>query len=77
MCVFIKLLGLEYDQGLLALVKELLLLGNIFKALLLRTLELCTVYHNTQVQLIRNSTPNNINGAKHCYKATVYIARVA
>jgi hypothetical protein len=43
------LLGLEYDQGPLAFVKELLLLGNIFKAWLLRTLELRTVYHNTQV----------------------------
>jgi hypothetical protein len=49
MCVFIKLLGLEYDQGSLALVKEMLLLGNVFKALLLRTLELRTIYHNTQV----------------------------
>jgi hypothetical protein len=43
------LLGLKYDQGSLAFVKELLLLGNIFKALLLRTLELRTVYRNTQV----------------------------
>jgi hypothetical protein len=42
MCVFIKLLGLEYDQGPHAFVKELLLLGNIFKARLLRTLELRT-----------------------------------
>jgi hypothetical protein len=33
----------------LAFIKELLLLGNIFKALLLLTLELGTVYHNTQV----------------------------
>jgi hypothetical protein len=39
MCVFIKLLELEYDQGPLAFVEELLLLGNVFKALLLRTLE--------------------------------------
>jgi hypothetical protein len=49
MCVFIKLLGLEYDQGPLAFVNELLLLGNIFKARLLRTLELRTIYRNTQV----------------------------
>jgi hypothetical protein len=44
MCVFIKLLGLEYDQGPLAFIKELLLLENFFKILLLRTLELRTVY---------------------------------
>jgi hypothetical protein len=43
------LLGLEYEQGPLAFVKELLLLGNIFKAWLLRTLGLRTVYRNTQV----------------------------
>jgi hypothetical protein len=43
------LLGLKYDQGPFAFVKELLLLGNIFKAWLLRTLELRTVYRNTQV----------------------------
>jgi hypothetical protein len=49
MCVFIKLLGLKYDQGPLAFIKELLLLGNVFKALLLWTLELRTVYRNTQV----------------------------
>jgi hypothetical protein len=49
MCVFIKLLGLEYDQGPLAFVNELLLVGNVFKAWLLRNLELRTVYHNTQV----------------------------
>jgi hypothetical protein len=49
MCVFIKLLGLEYDQGPLAFFQELLLLGNVFKALLLRTLELRTIYRNTQV----------------------------
>jgi hypothetical protein len=41
--------GLEYDQRPLAFVKELLLLGNIFEARLLRTLELRTVYHTTQV----------------------------
>jgi hypothetical protein len=49
MCVFIKLLGPKYDPEPLAFVKELLLLGNVFKALLLRTLELRTVYRNTQV----------------------------
>jgi hypothetical protein len=48
MCVFRKLLGPEYDQGPLAFVKVLLLLRNIFTALLLRTLELRTVYRNTQ-----------------------------
>jgi hypothetical protein len=49
MCVFEKLLGLEYDQGPLTFLKALLLLGNIFKTLLLWTLELRTVYRNTQV----------------------------
>jgi hypothetical protein len=49
MYVFIKLLGLKYDQGPLAFVKELLLLGNVFKARLLLTLKLRTVYRNTQV----------------------------
>jgi hypothetical protein len=49
MCVFRKLLGLEYDQGPLAFVKVLLLLRDIFKAFRLLTLELRTVYHNTQV----------------------------
>jgi hypothetical protein len=49
MCVFIRLLGLKYDQGPLAFVNELLLLGNIFKARLLRTLELRTIYRNTKV----------------------------
>jgi hypothetical protein len=50
MCVFRKLLGPEYDQGPLAFVKVLLLLlRDVFKALRLRTLELLTVYHNTQV----------------------------
>jgi hypothetical protein len=43
------LLGLKYDQGPLAFIKELLLLGNVFKTLLLQTLELRTVYCNTQV----------------------------
>jgi hypothetical protein len=43
------LLGLKYDQGPLAFVKKLLLLGSVFKVLLLRTLELCTVYRNTQI----------------------------
>jgi hypothetical protein len=47
MCVFIKLLGLEYDQEPLAFIKVLLLLRNVFKALLLQTLELRTVYRNT------------------------------
>jgi hypothetical protein len=47
MYVLIKLLGLKYDQGPLAFIKELLLLENIFKAWLLRTLELRTVYRNT------------------------------
>jgi hypothetical protein len=47
MGVFIKLLGLEYDQEPLAFVKVLLLLRNVFTALLLRTLELCTIYRNT------------------------------
>jgi hypothetical protein len=49
MCVFRKLLGLEYDQGPFAFIKVLLLLRNVFTALLLRTLELRTVYRNTQV----------------------------
>jgi hypothetical protein len=49
MCVFIIFLGLEYDQGPLAFIKALLLLGNVFRAWLLRTLELRTIYHNTQV----------------------------
>jgi hypothetical protein len=49
MCIFIKLLGLENDQGPLAFIKELLLLENVFKAWLLWTLELRTVYRNTQV----------------------------
>jgi hypothetical protein len=49
MCVFIKLLGLEYDQGPLAFVKVLLLLGNVFKSLVVQTLELRTIYRNTQV----------------------------
>jgi hypothetical protein len=43
------LLGLKYDPGPLAFIKELLLLGNVFKAWLLWTLELRTVYRNTQV----------------------------
>jgi hypothetical protein len=49
MGVFKKLLGLEYDEGPLAFVKVLLLLRDVFKALRLRTLELRTVYRNTQV----------------------------
>jgi hypothetical protein len=43
------LLGLKYDQGPLVFVKELLLLRNVFKAWLLQTLKLRTVYRNTQV----------------------------
>jgi hypothetical protein len=42
-------LELKYDQGPLACVKALMLLGNVFKTLLLRTLELRTVYRNIQV----------------------------
>jgi hypothetical protein len=49
MCVFIKLLGPEYDQGPLAFFKVLLLLRGIFKALLLQTLKLRTIYRNIQV----------------------------
>jgi hypothetical protein len=49
MCVFRKLLGLEYDQGPLTFVKVLLLLRNVLKALPVRTLKLCTVFHKTQV----------------------------
>jgi hypothetical protein len=44
-------LGLEYDQGPLAFLKELLLLSGVFKALVLRILELRTVYRITQVQI--------------------------
>jgi hypothetical protein len=40
---------MKYDQEPLAFIKEMLLLGNIFKALLFGTLELRTVYRNTQV----------------------------
>jgi hypothetical protein len=43
------LLGLKYNQGPLAFIRELLLLENVFKALLLRTLEPRTIYSNTQV----------------------------
>jgi hypothetical protein len=42
------LLGLKYNQGPLAFVKDLLL-GNVFKAWLLQTLELHIIYRNTQV----------------------------
>jgi hypothetical protein len=49
MYVYEKLLGLEYDQETLTFFKVLLLLRDVFKALLLRTLELRTVYRNTQV----------------------------
>jgi hypothetical protein len=68
-CV-LRLLGPKYDQGPLALLKELLLLSGCFKALLLRFLALRTVYRTTQVhtskqmQKIINSTPNNVNRAK-------------
>jgi hypothetical protein len=41
-------MGLKYDQEPLAFFKELLLLGNVFKVLALRILELRTVYHDTQ-----------------------------
>jgi hypothetical protein len=44
------LLGLEYDQEPLAFINELLLLRNIFKAWLLRTLELRIVYRSTQIR---------------------------
>jgi hypothetical protein len=43
------LLGPKHDQGPLAFVSELLLLGNVFKARHLRTLELRIVYHSTQI----------------------------
>jgi hypothetical protein len=42
------LLRLKYDQGPLAFINELLLLGNIFEARLLWTLELRIVYRSTQ-----------------------------
>jgi hypothetical protein len=48
-CVFMKLLGLEYDQGPLAFISKLLLLGNVFKARLLQTLEQRIVYRSTQI----------------------------
>jgi hypothetical protein len=43
------LLGLGYDQGPPAFVNELLLLGNVFEARLLRTLEPRIVYRSTQI----------------------------
>jgi hypothetical protein len=49
-CIFKKLLGPEYDQRPLAFLKELLLLWGVFKALVLRILELHTVYCITQVR---------------------------
>jgi hypothetical protein len=55
---------------------------GILKALVLRILELRTVYRTTQVyaskqvQQIRNSIPNNVNGTKQGYKATVHVARI-
>jgi hypothetical protein len=44
-----ELLGLDYDEGPLAFIKKLLLLGNFFKAWLLQSLKLRTVYRNTKV----------------------------
>jgi hypothetical protein len=41
------LLKLKHDQGPLAFVNEMLLLGNVLKAQLLRTHELRIVYHST------------------------------
>jgi hypothetical protein len=75
-------LGPRYDQGPLAFLKALLLLMGILKALVLRILELRTVYRTTQVHTankynkIRNSIPNNVNGTKQGYKATVHVARI-
>jgi hypothetical protein len=43
------LLGLEYDQGPLVFINELLLLGNVFEARLLPTLKLRIVYRSTQI----------------------------
>jgi hypothetical protein len=43
------LLGLEYDQGPLAFGNELLLLRNVFKVWLLRTLEPRIVCRSTQI----------------------------
>jgi hypothetical protein len=44
-----RLLGLEYDQGPLAFVNKLLLLGNVFEARLFRTLKLRIIYRSTQI----------------------------
>jgi hypothetical protein len=44
----VVLIGLKHDQGPLAFLKELLLLGNIFKVLALRILVLRTVYRDMQ-----------------------------
>jgi hypothetical protein len=81
--VCIKTIGTEYDQRPIAFLKALLLLKGVFKALVLRILELRTVYRTTQVQTskkvqqIRNSTPNNINRTKQDYRATTHVARIA
>jgi hypothetical protein len=47
-CV-LRLLGPKYDQGPLAFLKELLLLRGVFKVLLMRILELRSVYRTAQV----------------------------
>jgi hypothetical protein len=68
-CV-LRLLGPKYDQGPLALLKELLLLSGCFKGLLLRILELRTIYRGTrahtnkQTQKNKNNTPINENRTK-------------
>jgi hypothetical protein len=49
MCAFRKLIEAEYDQGPLAFIKVLLLLRNVLKVLHVGTLELHTIYRNTQV----------------------------
>ncbi|RLM64856.1 hypothetical protein C2845_PM16G02710 [Panicum miliaceum] len=82
MCV-LRLLGPKYDHGPHAFLKALLLLRGVFKALVLRILELRIVYRTTQVhtrkqvQEIRNSKPNNVNGTKQGCKPTVHVARIA
>jgi hypothetical protein len=73
---------MEYNQGPLAFLKELLLLSGVFKSLVSRILELCTIYRIIQVYTSKqvkkgNSTPNNVNRIKQCYKATVHVARIA
>jgi hypothetical protein len=82
MCIE-KVIGTEYDQGPLAFLKTLLLLRGVFKASVLRILELLTVYRITQVhtsklvQQIRNNTPNNINRTKQGDETTIHVARIA